>query len=241
MDEVAQRIAEKIKNYKPTNATIELVRETKLLLLAGTAGAGKDTILRELLSTGLYERIITHTTRAPRQHDGRMEEHGNDYHFIDLATMERMIDGRRFVEIKLLHRTYFSGTSTAEIQQIHDANKVGAGRVDVQGVQEFVRINSDIKTVFLLPPSYDEWMRRLAARGAMDQDEMKQRLLTAQGELEHALEVGHFHFVINADLDKAVADVRAYAEDPNFEPKDDETKVEHAWHVLGELKRNLNS
>jgi guanylate kinase len=152
-----------------------------------------------------------------------------------------MINDRRFVEVKIVHETNIYGTSVAEIQRIHDADKIAVTDIDVQGVVEYVALNPQAKAVFLLPPSFDEWMRRLSERGGLDQDELKLRLETAQDELEHALKAGHFHFVINADLDKAVADIRTYAEDPNFEPKGDETRVEHAWHVLGELKQNLNT
>lgn len=241
MDEVAASVAEKIKKYQAPDKAAELVRETKLLMMAGTAGSGKNAIMSKLLATGLYERIVSHTTRAPRVNDGRMEETGVDFHFIDQSTLEPMIDERRFVEVKIVHKRNVYGTSLAEIQRIHDADRIGVTDIDVQGVAEYVKLSPQVKSVFLLPPSFDEWMRRLSERGEMDQDEMKIRLETAQVELEHALKAGHFHFVINADLDKAVADCRSYAEDPNFEPAGDETRVEHAWHVLGELKHNLNT
>jgi guanylate kinase len=241
MDEVPAGLAEKISKYKSPESAQTLVRETKLLMMAGTAGSGKNAIMAKLLSTKLYERIVSHTTRQPRINDGRMEETGVDFHFIDQATIEPMVDDNRFVEVKIVHKRNIYGTSLAEIQRIHDAGKIGVTDIDVQGVAEYVKLNPQIKAVFLLPPSFDEWMHRLAQRGEMDQDEIKIRLETAQLELEHALKAGHFHFVINADLEKAVDDVRQYAEDPNYELKNDETKVEHAWHVLGELKHNLNT
>lgn len=241
MEEIAELLANKVKNYRPPDSVAELVGETKLLLMAGTAGSGKNAIMEKLIDTGLYERIVSHTTRAPRTNDGRMEQTGREFHFIDQATIEPMIDDKRFVEVKVVHNRYIYGTSVAEIQQIHDADKIGVTDIDVQGVLEYVTLNPQVKAVFLLPPSFDEWMRRLAQRGTMDQDEMKIRLETAQAELEHAIKAGHFHFIINTDLDKAVSDVRAFTEDPNYEPKGDETKVEHAWHVLGELKHNLNT
>lgn len=241
MDEISRQLAQKIGKYRLPDSAVQLVKETKLLMMAGTAGSGKNTISQKLLDTGLYERIISHTTRPPRANRGQPETQGGEYHFIDLPTAEAMIDDHRFIEIKIVHGRNLYGTSIAEIQRIHDAGKIGVTDIDVQGVLEYVGLNPQIKSVFLLPPSFDEWMRRLAERGGLDQDELKIRLETAQAELEHALEAGHFHFVINADLDKAVADIRSYAEDPNFEPTGDETKVEHAWHVLGELKQNLNT
>lgn len=241
MEQVPVALARKIEDYHPPDSVFELVSETRLLLLAGTAGSGKSAILEKLLDTELYERIVSHTTRAPRSNDGRMEQTGREFHFIDQDTIKAMINEQRFVEVKVIHKHHIYGTSVAEIQRIHDAQKIGVTDIDVPGVGDYIQLNPQVKAVFLLPPSFDEWMRRLSKRGTMDQDEIKIRLETAQTELEHAIKAGHFHFVINADLDKAVADIREFCEDPNYAPKGDETKVEHAWHVLGELKQNLNT
>lgn len=238
MDETSPSLADKIKNYNPPEAAEILVRETRLLLIAGPAGSGKDTIIKHLIASGEYEYIISHTTRHPR--DG--EENAKDYYFVDLPTAESMVDEQRFLEVRVVYDDHLFGTSMAEIQRVHDSGKIGVTDIDVAGADKYVKLSNNVKTVFVLPPSYDEWVHRLASRGSgEDADAIKRRLEDAHRWLEQALKSGHFYFVINSDLDKAVADVREFAEDPNFEAAKDETKVEHAWHVLGELKRNLNT
>lgn len=238
MDETTSSIAGKIKNYHPPEAAEKLVRETRLLLIAGPAGSGKDTIIKQLIATGEYEYIISHTTRQPREG----EENAKDYYFVDLPTAESMVNERRFLEVRVVYDGRLFGTSMAEIQRVHDSGKIGVTDIDVAGADEYFKLSNNVKTIFVLPPSYDEWVHRLATRGSgEDADAIKRRLEDANRWLEQALQSGHFHFVINSDLDKAVADTREFAENPNYEEAKDETKVEHAWHVLGELKRNLNT
>jgi guanylate kinase len=228
-------LSDKIANYRPTEAAIELVRTTKLLFVAGTSGSGKNTIIDRLLQKPQFSYLVSHTTRRPRTN----EKNGKNYFFIDQETATAMIEEQRFVEVKIVHEKSIYGTSVEEVQRVKEEDKIGVTDIDVQGVAELVTFNPDIRAAFLLPPSHDEWMRRLAYRGHQDQDALQIRLQTAERELEHALKAGHFHFIINADLAKATAEVEELATIYDLPPNDQQ--VEHAWHVLGELKRDLDS
>lgn len=235
-DLISSQLKQKVATYEPPENAKRLVREVPLLLVAGTAGSGKNSLIEKLLETGKYRPIISHTTRQPRP----QEQSGAQYFFIDVNEMEEMIEARRFVEVKLIHQTQISGTSIEEVQKLKGGEVIGVTDIDVQGVAEYAAIRPDIRAVFLLPPSHDEWMRRLATRGNQDQDELQLRLESAERELEHALEAGNFHFIINTQLDKAAQEVMSFAED--YETAgDDDVRVEHAWHVLGELKQELSS
>src|ERR1039458_2227628 len=87
-------LAAKLAAYKPAAATTELIRSTPILLLVGPTGAGKDSLKDKLLATGQYHHIVSHTTRPPRINHGIVEQDGREYHFIDMATAEKMLDGR---------------------------------------------------------------------------------------------------------------------------------------------------
>lgn len=59
-----------------------------LIILSGPSGAGKDTVLKELLAHNDKVRVsISATTRQPRQG----EENGRDYHFISREQFETLI------------------------------------------------------------------------------------------------------------------------------------------------------
>ena len=140
MSEIEKLIAE----YQPVESTIQLVRDTKIALLAGISGAGKDTIKKQLLKLPEFRDIVSHTTRSPRRNNNRPEIDGVDYHFIDKKIAEEMLLGHKFIEAKFVHGTVY-GTSSAELKLAHDNNQVAITDVDVQGVSRFLSCRRIIK------------------------------------------------------------------------------------------------
>ncbi len=231
---------EKITNYQPSEATIELVRKAAIVLLVGIAGAGKDTTKRELLKQPGFRDIVSHTTRAPRENNGMHERDGKDYHFITIETAERMIDTREFVEVKYVHGQTVYGTSVDEIQAGYEVRKISITDVDVQGVDEYKKLSQNVVAIFLLPPTYDVWRQRLANRYATSQEfdaEWPKRRQSAISELEYALSVPYYHFIVNDQLDETVRIASEIAHKPDvFNRKDDEARIA-ARDILDELKR----
>jgi guanylate kinase len=199
-------IAKTINNYRPAEDTLALVRSTKLLLIAGIVGGGKNTVINELLNDEQYHLIISHTTRAPRENHGVMERDGQDYHFSSLEDVQSMLAERAFIEAKYVHGNVY-GTSAAELQLIHDAEKIAVTDIDIQGVVEYLDIKPDTHAVFLIPPSIETWLARLERRyGALDshQEEIQKRFKTAYDEITHIMEDRRFILVVNDDLTTTV-------------------------------------
>ncbi len=189
---------------------LRAVQSTRLVLVASIVGGGKDTIVKELMKTGYYHRIVSHTTRPPRINHGVMEADGVDYHFIDTSTAERMVIDRAFIEAKYVHGNVY-GTSVAEVMSAQSADKIAVTDIDIQGVVEYLDVKQDTHAVFLLPPSVDTWLNRLSNRyGDLDQhaDEIQKRFRTAHQEITHILEDDLFVIVINDDLETTVSRVR---------------------------------
>jgi len=176
-------IEDLITNYQPTESTIELVKSTKIALLAGISGAGKDTIKKQLLKSSEFRDIVSHTTRAPRANNGCAEQDGIDYHFIDSQTAENMLQNNEFIEAKFVHGTVY-GTSVAELRLAHDQNRVAITDIDVQGVEEYERLAPDSIAIFIVPPNSQTWIERL--------------------KKAYALEVPYYHVIINDDLERAI-------------------------------------
>src|SRR3954465_7753267 len=107
-------LAAKLADYRPSEAVKQPVGNTPILLLVGPTGAGKDSVKDKLLGTGRFHHIISHTTRQPRVNHGVLEKDGHEYHFIDPATAESMLDNHQFIEAKLYSDNLY-GTSVAEI------------------------------------------------------------------------------------------------------------------------------
>jgi guanylate kinase len=214
MEDSAQAagLKQKLQDYKPSAATIELVQNTPILLLVGVSGAGKGSIKQKLLDIGKYHHIVSHTTRPPRENDGVMEQEGRDYHFINLADAEKMLDDGAFVEAKMYSGNVY-GTSAIEIQRAHDEHKIALTDIEVQGVAEYETITDSVQALFVLPPSYEVWQQRLKSRyeDDIDPEDIRRRMQTAKTELHEALQKDYFRFVINDNLDQAVEAADAIA------------------------------
>lgn len=237
MNELDQLIA----NYQPSDSVAELVRDTKITLLVGITGAGKDTIKKELLKKSDFRDIISHTTRAPRVNNGITELPDIDYHYIDANTAKMMIENREFIEAKFVHGTVY-GTSIDELKQSHDDNKIALTDIDVQGVSEYKELSHHVVAIFIIPPTYSIWRERLAHRYETTQAfeaEWTKRRNSAIDELTHALEVPYYHFIVNDDLDRAVFVAEEIAHKPDvFHRKDDEARL-RARDLLAAIQTSL--
>jgi guanylate kinase len=202
------QLANKLSNYQPSEEVVDLVRKTPIVFVVGFTGAGKDALQNVLLTTGKYHRIVSHTTRSPRVNQGVMEQEGVEYHFIDMDTAESMIDEGAFVEVKTYSDNVY-GTSAQELKDARQENKILLGDIEVQGISEYKAIDPSVKAVFVLPPSFDVWQKRLHNRTgkSMEPDEYKRRMETAIMELEQLLTTVHFVCIINDDLQTAAGEI----------------------------------
>lgn len=220
-------LQDKISAYTAPQKARDIIESANIALLVGISGAGKDTIKRELLREDMFREIVSHTTRAPRQNEGVLEKDGVDYHFIDETAAEQMVDNGEFVEAKYVHGTVY-GTSVAEVVR---ASKAGTAitDIDVQGVAEYKAVSDKVVAIFVIPPSYEEWISRLKRRYATNEEflrEWPKRRESAITELRRALELPYYHCVINDDLDRAVAAATDIALRPDtFTRKDDEARL----------------
>lgn len=232
-------LSDKVKKYTLSNEAIDLVKKAHIVLLVGIAGAGKDTLKKELLRSPEFRDIVSHTTRPPRKNNNVLELDGKEYHFISPEQASHMIDDRAFVEVKLVHGDTIYGTSVAEIRAGYEAGKISITDIDVQGVDEYKKTSQNVVALFLLPPSYEVWRDRLSTRYESSetfQAEWPKRRASAIKELRHALSVPYYHFIINDDLQRTVTVAREIANKPDtFHRKDDEARLA-ARDILEQLE-----
>ena len=65
-----------------------------IIVLLGASGSGKSTLEQELATHHGFEKIISYTTRQPRE----SEENGKDYYFVDNDTFNEILDRGLFAE-----------------------------------------------------------------------------------------------------------------------------------------------
>lgn len=223
-----ETIEQRIKDYKPNQAGAELLSTTEVILLVGITGAGKDTVLREMLKSGAFHNLITTVTRPPRYNNGVLEQDGVDYHFISDDEAVKLLEAGEYVEASLVHGRVY-GVTADEIRRAHDNGKAAIADVDVQGVAKYKKVSDSVTAIFIVPPSYAEWRRRVRHRYASDEEFLEDwpnRRQSAVVELERALATPYYHFVINDELSETVHACTqiAYRRD-EFVRKDDEVRL----------------
>ncbi len=237
--DIAQSLLNKLANYRVPPRAVELIKSAQIVFLVGVAGAGKDTIINELLKSGDYHYIVSHTTRPPRYNHGVLERDSFEYHFIDLKKAEVMLDNQEFIEAKLVHGNIY-GTSIAEIQAAKDKSEIAITEIEVQGVAEYRAVSDTVLPIFLLPPDFQTWQARLQKRygGEVDEEDLMNRLQTAKAELQDALNKDYFEFVVNDDLNKAISIVDEIAHGHLSSKKNEEAKI-IARELLAQLDKSL--
>jgi guanylate kinase len=173
----------------------------RLLVISGPSGVGKTTLSAELLRHARLRRVVTCTTRAPRNG----EQDGVDYHFLSPAVFEEGIRQGRFLEHAEVHG-HFYGTPRDEVMAGIERGELLLLSVDVQGARALRRSGIEpLTTIFIMPPSVRELEERLARRGTESRQEVEQRLRIAREEIEERREFDHV--VVNRDLKEAVREV----------------------------------
>jgi len=174
-----------------------------LFIVTAPSGAGKSSLVNAVLADDPALALsISYTTRAPRPG----ETNGREYHFVDRAAFQRMLDAGEFLESAEVHGNFYA-TSQKQI-----ANERAAGRdvvleIDWQGAEQVRRIFPEAIGVFILPPSSAELERRLRARVKDSDAVIRRRLAAAETEMSHA---GEFDYVIiNNEFEEARRDLAA--------------------------------
>lgn len=229
-----------IDNYQMSDAGKQLLARNQLVMLVSVTAGGKNTIIQKMLNTHKYHYVVSHTTRDKRMNNGEMEEDGREFWFVSMDDMQKKLENGEFLEAKIVHQKNVYGTSFDELQKAETAGKVALLEIDVQGVDEIIEAKPDAQAIFIVPPSFEEWQRRIENRGVSDRSDLLQRLETAEKELEQAVNNEYFTFVVNDDLDDAVMDTEAIIRGNADEEKLAAAK-DRAWEILNNLKSHIHS
>jgi guanylate kinase len=211
-------------------------------LLVGPTGAGKDSLKDKLLETGQYHHIVSHTTRKPRINHGILEQDGREYHFIDKATAEKMLDEHGFIEAKMYSGNLY-GTSVAEIRAAHDEGKIAMTDLEVQGVAEYKALDPSVMAVFLLPPDFRTWQERLQRRygDVVDAEDSRLRMQTALDELQQLLTTNYYVAVINDDLEETYQHIKTVVDSQNHTTPDEARARAVAEQLAKDIQAHLAS
>jgi guanylate kinase len=178
--------------------------EGRLVIISAPSGAGKTTIVKHLLGSGLDLAFsISATTRAKRED----ETNGKDYYFLTASQFREMIAKGELLEWQEVYKDHYYGTPKSEIDRIWSQGKHVLFDVDVMGGINLKKIfGKNAISLFIMPPSVDELEKRLLNRGTDNNEKIRMRVAKAAEEMKTA---GEFdHIVVNDDLLKAQSEAQ---------------------------------
>lgn len=170
-----------------------------LYTVSAPSGAGKTSLVAALVKSNPEVCVsISHTTRPMRPG----EQDGVNYHFVDHAAFEQMLEQGAFLEHARVFSNFY-GTSqqwvTATLEQGMDVIL----EIDWQGASQVRRLLPDTVSLFILPPSLACLRQRLTGRGQDDESVIEARMQEAISEISHYVEADYL--IINDDFTIALA------------------------------------
>ena len=183
---------------------IQIARRGLMLVISSPSGAGKSTIARTLLETDKQIGLsVSVTTRQRRP----SEVEGVHYHFKTVREFERLRDSDSLLEWAEVHGNFY-GTPREPVEQAMSEGRDMLFDIDWQGAQQLQqKMQADVVSIFVLPPTMTELQSRLHRRAEDSEDVIQMRLANSRAEIAHWRE--YDYVIVNDDLNAALDAVQS--------------------------------
>lgn len=168
-----------------------------LTVISGFSGAGKGTVVKELVRRYQYGLSISATTRSPRE--GEVD--GREYFFKTREEFEQMIREDALIEYARYVDNYYGTPKDYVMQQLEQGKDVIL-EIEMQGALHVREVFDDVNLIFLTPPSAAVLEERLRGRGTETEEVICKRLNRAKEECDYMAQ--YDYIVVNDDLDRCV-------------------------------------
>lgn len=169
-----------------------------ILLVSAPSGAGKTSVVRELMRRDARLRMgISHTTRTARG----SEREGHDYYFVSEEEFSGMRTQGEFLECAEVFGHMY-GTSSRMIDEFLAQDTDVILEIDWQGAEQLRAKGYADTSVFILPPNLESLASRLKCRGSDTQGVIEERLRAARDEIKQYED--YDYLLVNEDFDQAV-------------------------------------
>ncbi len=173
-----------------------------LVVISGPAGAGKGTIVTELVKNENVEVSISATTRSPRG----QEKDGVEYHFLSREQFQEMIENDGFLEYAQYCGNCYGSPKKQAVEWMEQGKDVIL-EIEVQGCEKIKKQNPDCISIFIMPPSLEVLEHRLRKRATDSEESILNRLARAREEIR--LAENYDYIVVNGPIEECVYDVKS--------------------------------
>ena len=178
-----------------------------MVILSSPSGAGKTTLVKLLSKNKEFKISISHTTRKPRLN----EVPDKDYFFVDQEKFQSLIKNEEFLEYAKVFNHLYGTTRTPVIEKLEKGENV-VFDIDWQGADQIKnkKLNYNLITFFILPPSKEVLFERLSNR------DMKDKLIVEERMKEFGRDVLHWinydYVIINDNLEICYSKIKSLIE-----------------------------
>ena len=153
----------------------------KLIVISAPSGAGKTSIVHQLLKD-IPE--LSFSVSASSRERRENEVHGKDYYFLGVEGFQQKIKEDAFLEWEQVYENQYYGTLKSEIERIWSEGKTVIFDVDVVGGLNIKKqYPKKCLSIFIMPPSVEVLAERLIGRGSESDESVKKRLDKAEEEI----------------------------------------------------------
>lgn len=198
-----------------------------LAVISGFSGAGKGTIMKELIKRYDYFLSVSATTRRPR--DGEVD--GKDYYFHTKEEFQQMIDQGELVEWAEYVGNFY-GTPKKRVEEQLNQGRDVLLEIEMQGGMLVKQQFPDSLLIFISPPSAEVLKERLAGRGTESPEEIERRLQRAAEEVKYMKD--YDYIIVNDDLEDAINKV-------NDLIRYDHYKACNSAHLIKKMEQEIST
>ena len=173
-----------------------------IIVLSSPSGAGKTTLVKKIAEEKKFKISISYTTRKPRTN----ELNGKDYFFIEENEFKNLIKNEEFLEYAKVFENYYGSSKSQVLQHLKKGDSV-IFDIDWQGAEQIKKqkLNYNLITFFILPPSKEELFKRLKNRDMKDKNIVDERMKQFNEDINHWK--NYDFVVINDNLEKCYKEI----------------------------------